>query len=220
MSRFGIDYAWHNPLSDATAKDLREKHGVTFLARYYSNNTDSKNLSKSEAEVASRNGIDLVTVWESTATRAEDGYAAGQADAHKALSEAHADSQPDSSPILFAVDEGTTVGPHITAYWNGILSVLPVHRSGGYGGLAVIKGLFDARLITYGWQTYAWSHGQWDPRAQLRQYSNGHTLDGISCDYDTAVATDFGQWRIGGVPPQPAPHPTPHPPGTAPGTST
>ena len=59
----------------------------------------------------------------------------------------------------------------------------------------MISHLFDAGLIGYGWQTYAWSDGQWDHRAQLRQYSNGHTIAGVGVDYDQSTAVDFGQWR-------------------------
>jgi len=32
-----------------------------------------------------------------------------------------------------------------------------------------MQRLFDDGKIAYGWQTYAWSYGNWDGRAQLRQ---------------------------------------------------
>ena len=53
-------------------------------------------------------------------------------------------------------------------------------RTGAYGGYYVIKRAFDAGKITWGWQTYAWSGGQWDARAQFRQTSNGITAAGDS----------------------------------------
>jgi hypothetical protein len=218
VTRFGIDVAKHPTITVDLAERLRSNHGVTYVCRYLSHST-WKNLTADEARVWSRVGVDVVCVWETTATRAEDGYAAGQADARDALAEARSVGMPDAAPIYFAIDENTTVGPHITAYFNGVRSVLPAHRVGAYGGLRVVKGLFDAGLITYGWQTYAWSGGDRDPRAQLYQYSNGHTLEGMTCDYDTAEHSDFGQWRIGAPappkptphPPAPTPHPTPHP---------
>jgi hypothetical protein len=67
-------------------------------------------------------------------------------------------------------------------------------RVGAYGGYALIKRLFDKKLITYGFQTYGWSGGLWDVRAQLRQYLNAQTIGGLSVDFDHAVTTDYGQW--------------------------
>jgi hypothetical protein len=36
-------------------------------------------------------------------------------------------------------------------------------RVGLYAGYYVIKRAFDAKKITWGWQTHAWSGGHWDP---------------------------------------------------------
>src|SRR5206468_7721015 len=57
---------------------------------------------------------------------------------------------------------------------------------------------------TWGWQTYAWSGGKWDARAQIQQYSNDHVINGVGCDYNRAMADDYGQWRVG-VSPAPKP---------------
>ena len=62
-----------------------------------------------------------------------------------------------------------------------------------------VQRLFNAGKITWGWQTYAWSGGQWDSRAQLRQVQNGMTVDGAACDRDEAWASDFGQWGASGT---------------------
>lgn len=206
---FGIDYAWGRP-SVATLK----KDGVQFVARYLSSPGASKNLTSSEAKTLSSGGIAIVVVFETTATRAEAGHAAGAADAKEALKEATAAGMPSGRPIYFAVDEDTTVGPHITAYFKGVASVLGVGRTGVYGGYKVVKGLLDAGLVKWAWQTYAWSGGKWDPRAQLEQYSNSHTIDGVGVDYDRvarATIHDFGQWTVGNVPKPPAPKPKPGP---------
>src|SRR5262249_50303723 len=53
---------------------------------------------------------------------------------------------------------------------------------------------FDAGKISFGWQTFAWSAGRWEPRAQLRQVRNGVTIAGGACDIDQSQADDFGQW--------------------------
>src|SRR5262249_42156166 len=69
-----------------------------------------------------------------------------------------------------------------------------------YGGLEFIKRSFDQVKIRYGWQTYAWSHGQWDARAQLRQTLNGVHIAGFDVDLDEAHAADYGQWPRPAVP--------------------
>lgn len=221
MGRWGIDYAWHVAITDKEAKAL-VKFGVTFVGRYFSNNTDSKNITGAEEKALSKVGIDTVCFFESLANEAENGYAAGQKDARTSLRIAKSIGMPNDRPVYFAIDEDTTVGPHITAYFQGVASVIGLDRTGAYGGIRVISGLFDKHLVKWGFQTYAWSGGKWDARAQFRQYSNGHTVAGISCDYDTAVASDFGQWRIGHDPANKPPvkppipvlhHPTYPPPG-------
>lgn len=205
---YGFDYT--GGLSAATISRARvDGHPIAFVCRYLSG--FSKDLTPSEAHNLSSAGISIVVVWETTATRAEGGHAAGVRDATMADAEARRCGMPASRPIYFAVDEDTTVGPHITAYFEGVASVLGRARTGAYGGYKVISALFDAHLIAWGWQTYAWSGGQWDtkhPGTVIEQYSNNRTLAGASVDYDRATATDYGQWRIG-VTPTPTPTPTP-----------
>ena len=204
--RTGIDFAWHPALDFMGVKSL----GHTFVCRYLSPSV-GKNLSPSEAATWRHAGLDIVSVWESTATRAESGYAAGVQDAHRAVGQALSCGAGPDSPHYFAVDEDTTVGPHIRGYFSGVASVIPLHLIGGYGGLDVIRGLFDQNLVSYGWQTYAWSGSPtvWDPRAHLRQVQNGINVCGIASDLNHATAPDFGQWRY--ATPHPAPAPAPHP---------
>ena len=102
---------------------------------------------------------------------------------------------PGDRPIYFSVDFDATPQQGraaIDAYFDGVASVLGRARTGAYGGYYVIKRLFDDGKITWGWQTYAWSGGQWDPRAQLRQTQNGVTVAGSSCDIDVATTTTSG----------------------------
>lgn len=82
----------------------------------------------------------------------------------------------------------------IADYYRGVASVIGLARTGAYGGYATIKYLFDAGVIRWGWQTYAWSAGQWDPRAQVRQIHNGVLVGGVDCDLDESMVADFGQW--------------------------
>lgn len=82
-------------------------------------------------------------------------------------------------------------------YFKGVASVIGLKRTAAYGSYKVIKYLFDNRLISYGWQTYAWSYEQWEPRAHIRQYQNGVNLAGHEVDYNESMAADFGQWGTG-----------------------
>lgn len=196
MSIEGVDYAWGRPGVPALLKA-----GVKFACRYLSTDT-SKNLSPAEARELSAAGIWLVVVWETTAQRALAGKAAGVSDATAAAAQAKACGMPDDRPIYFAVDWDASESQQaaINAYLDGAASVLGVARVGLYGGYWPVKRAFDAKKITYGWQTYAWSGGNWDPRAQLQQYSNDHTINRVGLDYDRAVKDDYGQWRIGASP--------------------
>jgi flagellum-specific peptidoglycan hydrolase FlgJ/type II secretory pathway component PulJ len=188
---FGIDYA-SRPPHDAA---LAQNH-VQFVCRYLSY-THSKNLTAREAQHMSSLGISLVGVWETTANRALAGRAAGASDARQAMSQATAVGQPGTRPIYFAVDFDATkhqLEHQVAEYFQGVTSVLGADRTGVYGGYRTVKALFDAGLVTYGWQTYAWSHGHWDPRAQLQQYRNSQHVDHVDVDFDRAVSADFGQW--------------------------
>jgi glycoside hydrolase-like protein len=197
MSVFGVDYAWGRP---GTAALVRA--GVKFVCRYLSHDTTGKNLTLSEARQLTSAGIWIVVVWESTAQRALGGRAAGAADAKAARQQADSSGMPAGRPIYFAVDFDAGAGQQaaINSYLDGAADVFGRDRVGLYAGYYVIKRAFDAKKITWGWQTYAWSGGHWDGRAQLQQYSNNHKINGAGVDYDRAVKDDYGQWRVGTVP--------------------
>jgi hypothetical protein len=192
MPREGIDYAWHHALN----VDAFRRAGKTFVVRYLSNDS-TKNLNTSEAHLLSDAGFDLVVVWESTAKRALAGRSAGAADAKKAARQAKECGMPGRRPIYFGVDFDATDAdkPRIANYLRGAASVIGLRRVGVYGGYWVIKYCFDHAVVTFGWQTYAWSGHHRDQRAQLYQHKNGVHIGGVECDLDTAYAADFGQWR-------------------------
>ena len=187
----GVDYSWGRPRPGVTAGQ-----GYRFACRYLSYDTTGKNLSAAEAQALIAAGLDIVCVWETSASEALGGYAVGAQSAGDAQSLAVACGMPSGRPIYFAVDFDATPGQQavLDAYFDGVASVLGRGRTGAYGGYYPIQRLFDGGKIAYGWQTYAWSGGQWDPRAQLRQVQNGITVDGADCDRDEAWAADFGQW--------------------------
>lgn len=192
----GIDYAFGRPSITAL-----KAAGITFVCRYLSH-SPAKNLDSAEARELSDAGIWIVVVWETTAQRALDGYAGGALDALEARRQAEACGMPDGRPIYFAVDWDAQPGQQaaINGYLDGAASVLGRGRIGIYGGFEPVSRALAGGHATWAWQTYAWSGGRWDARAQLQQYSNDHTLGGVGCDYDRAVKDDFGQWRIGVAP--------------------
>jgi peptidoglycan hydrolase-like protein with peptidoglycan-binding domain len=166
----------------------------------YLSHDNSKDLHKDEAQLLARHGIDVGVVWELGANRALAGYNAGAQDAREALNKARACGMPNGRPIYFAVDWDATDAqkPAIAKYLSGAASVLGKEHVGVYGSYYVVKYMFDHGVCKYGWQTYAWSGGHRDPRAQLYQRLNGQRIAGISLDLDTAFHDDFGQWRPGG----------------------
>jgi hypothetical protein len=206
---YGVDYSWARP-SPAHLK----AEGYQFAARYLSYDTSGKNITAGEANALRAAGIDVVSNWEQGASDALAGYQRGVEHAKAAEAKATAAGMPAGRPIYFSCDFDASPAQQgaINSYMDGVASVIGRGRTGGYGGYYLIKRLFDAGKITWGWQTYAWSGGQWDPRAQVRQIQNG--LEGGSIDKDQAMAADYGQWggSGGGQPPAPQGPPTAAPP--------
>jgi glycoside hydrolase-like protein len=196
-SRMGVDYSWDRPSPPGLVAA-----GYTFAVRYVSFDGTGKNLTAGEASALRAAGIDISVVWESNARDALDGLGGGVRDATEAARLAAAAGLPGDRPIYFAIDfnAGEAEQPAIDAYFDGVASVIAGPRIGAYGGYGPVKRLFDAGKIRWGWQTLAWSDGQWESRAQLRQIQNDVTLAGGACDIDQAMTADFGQWG-GDVPP-------------------
>jgi hypothetical protein len=193
---FGVDYSWARPSPPA----LRSA-GVQFVCRYLSGDT-SKDLSIGEARELCTAGLWIVVVWESGAEQALGGYAAGAADAGQAVKLAESCGMPAGRPVFFAVDFDAAPGSQaaINDYLDGAASSIGRARVGIYGGYWPVSRALDAGRASWAWQTYAWSGGNWDARASIRQYLNGQTLAGASVDFDSATTTDYGQWRIDASP--------------------
>jgi hypothetical protein len=186
----GLDYAWHGTLdwSCFTAS------GVTFIMRYLSTDP-TKNLTAAELAAANSHGIAVGVIWETTANRMLGGYAAGIDDAARADADVH-ELGMVGVPVYFACDFDATEADQapINLYLDGAASIIGRARTGMYGGYYPLSRAWSAGKLAYGWQTYAWSGGQWDARAQLRQVQNNVTVCGVSADWDEAHAADYGQW--------------------------
>lgn len=194
----GIDIAWDRP----TVAQIKAT-GATWVARYFSNDV-TKNLTASEVTAYTAADLGIVTVWESTASRALQGLQAGVDDAKAARAQRAAVGLPNTAPIHFAVDTDTDWGP-VAPYFQGVVSVLGFDLTGTYGGLKVIEGAHSYG-IRYLWQAVAWSGGIWAPYATIRQ-PGGETLNG-GADYDDAEFPDFGQYPRPTPPKPPTPAPT------------
>lgn len=187
--------------------------GYGFVARYLDNGLGGRtNLTASEVVNLRASGVSVILIWETTATRATAGYGAGVADAQAARTAASAVGL-DGWPVYFTVDfdvpdyAPTSADPRaklgsIAAYFDGIRSVLPAGRVGGYGGYWAVKRLLDAGLVTYSWQTMAWSGGNVDPRINLFQRLGEVTVGGVACDVNEARQADYGQNGVNVTSPQ------------------
>jgi hypothetical protein len=191
----GVDYPWSHPGGAAL-----QAAGIEFACRYLSHDT-GKNLSRAEADDLAAHGVWCVVVWESTANRALSGRSGGITDAQTALAQATAYGMPSGRPVYFATDWDVTPAQQaaVNAYLDGAGSVLGRGRIGVYGGYYAVKRALDGGHAALGWQTFAWSGGQWDPRAAIRQ-GNQKKINGVSVDLDTALVPDYGQWMPNKIP--------------------
>jgi hypothetical protein len=198
---FGIDYAFY-PHPPITAMKTA---GVRFAGRYVSadpaNDTNGKNLLPGECKALLAAGIDIIMVAESYAARMREGRASGVADATHADAVVKALGMP-GIPVYFACDFDATPADQtpINAYLDGAASVIGHARTGIYGGFWPLSRALDGGHAVWAWQTIAWSGGQWDPRAHIRQGLKV-TVGGVEVDMDDGRQADFGQWPRPAVPP-------------------
>jgi hypothetical protein len=203
----GIDYAWQHPDPKAI-KDA----GFDFVCRYYSRDP-SKNLTRAEADALTAAGLWIVGNWEYGAQDALRGYAGGVSDATLARQQADACGQPHDRPTYFSKDWDVTPAQEatVTEYDRGADSVLGVGDVGDYGGFYPLRVQRDAGVISWEWQTTAWSGGLWEPRVNIRQVGTA-TIGGVQVDVNEAYSADFGQWQPGRSPSTSAPTAAPAPP--------
>lgn len=203
---FGLDYVSE---SIAVVKAMNARFVCRYVGYFSGYNVNAvatqqgKCLYTAEAQQLLANDIDIVSNFEWYALRpsihnagdAGTSRANGQWDARVAHAIHTGCGGPSSAPIYFSVDYQTD-GSDTDDYFKGVADIIGLPRVGAYGSFDCLRHLFDNRLITYGWQTYAWSNGQWEPRAHIHQYSNGNkTSDGGEVDFNESVKPYFGSWR-------------------------
>lgn len=185
----GIDYSAGRPTGRQVAAA-----GYGFVCRYLSY-TAGKNITAGEYADMLANGIAVVLVWETTASRMLGGHQAGIDDARQADYMATRVGHPDTRPIYFACDWDATPAQQtpINAYLDGAASILGRGRVGMYGGYWPLSRALDADTARYGWQTKAWSGSNLDPRAGIVQRIGTVHVGGIACDVNEAHHPDYGQ---------------------------
>lgn len=217
MTRFGLDYGGYVPPATLRAR------GIAFVCRYL------REIGAQEVHDLHAAGIDLVLIHEYSGTTPRDGRAGGLADGRLANEQADRLGVPDSTVIYYTADFDASPAEQapINAY---IEATNAFKRPGGlYGGFWPLHRAFNAGVLRWGWQTYAWSGfvpslgvpkgairspetgGYFDPRCSLYQYSNNLSLAGVSVDFDHAYPLNFGQWPAKPLP-KPVPPPAPKPP--------
>jgi hypothetical protein len=191
-----LDYAWERP-SPAAIRNA----GFSGVMRYISHDP-SKDLTQSEAAALRAAGLAIALVWETSATRAGEGQAAGRQDGAAAEAAATALGYPLDAVIFYAVDYDT--GPTaVMPYFNGVREVAH-HPVGVYGSCHVVDGL-RASGVPYGWQTAAWSAGVVSAHAHLYQrVAMTHPVPGSD---ENVLLGSFPAWGSSGptppIPPRP-----------------
>lgn len=187
------------PLTKKLAKHFRDD-GYVFACRYLVP-SGWKRLTKAEAAAISAAGLQIVSVFETTASRALGGRAAGLSDGAIAAQTALAVGQPTGSRIYFAVDFDASAKQMDTViqYIKAAGEAARNFRTGVYGSAAVVEAVMAANACTGFWQTYAWSKGRKLDGIHIYQYDNGpkglgQPIHGVSVDLDQSSG-DVGWWN-------------------------
>ena len=196
----GADYAFfpHCPLW------ALKNAGFKWVGRYVSpepgNDASGKNLTPPELAAIQDAGLGVILFFESWADRMLGGRPAGMEDA--AFAEQKVNSLGlHGIPVYWSADFDVTPGQQqaVNDYLDGVSAVRGAALTGLYGGYYTVKRALDAGKAAWSCQTLAWSGGQWDPRANIRQNLQVR-VGGVFVDPDDAMTADFGQWPRPGTP--------------------
>jgi hypothetical protein len=194
----GIDCA--TPLTAVTATAFRTD-GYAFVGRYLVPN-GWKAMSKEEAEIITAAGLQIISVFETTANRPLSGRDGGLNDGALALKLALDRGQPVGSTIYFAVDFDAIASQfHIIAeYIAAANEVTPGYNTGVYGSYAVVEEMGKRGVCSHFWQTYAWSRGKKSELMNIYQYQNDIVVNGIGVDLNEGHGNE-GWWNTNSTEP-------------------
>lgn len=184
----GIDFAGWRPGAQWIASS-----GFGFVIRYLKWLPNAYAIDAGEFTAYRAAGIHVVLNWEQTAKDQLDGASAGAVHAAEALRQAQLLGAWPCA-IYFSADWDVSAAEQATcnAYLAAAGQVLGRQYVGAYGSYYYIQRALAAGVISWAWQTFAWSGGLWHPDAHIRQ-----TAVGQNYDSDTAMTDNFGQ--VGGA---------------------
>lgn len=195
----GFDCA--SPLTAETAAAFAED-GYEFVCRYLAPAGYWKRLTAEEAAAISATGLQIVSVFETSADRALGGYDAGKEDGAIATQMAQEVGQLAGSTIYFAIDFQPAEEQLQTVldYIRGASEATPDYKTGVYGSYAVIEEAVNADVCSHFWQTLAWSRGQQSAYANIYQNDcgpdgQGLPMNGIKVDLDESYGNE-GWWSL------------------------
>lgn len=163
------------------------------VIRYAGTQGRTKNITRIEYQDMDRNGVGVALVYENKAGDALTGRSGGANSARAIQADAISINFPSSRPLYLACDQDiTTQMRAVIDYYRGANDVLGVERTGAYGEADVLDACFAAGVISWGFQTAAWSKGR-HTRAHLYQRIGAALVGGIVCDVNDILATDWGQ---------------------------
>lgn len=164
-----------------------------------------KNLTKTEAHTYLNAGIDIFLSFEYAADAALSGFEQGLKDCALANRQLRDLGAPQGMTVYYALDfdikdyapassdPKAKLGP-AALYFEGIHAGKPNHTVGVYGGYWAVSRAMDAGLAQMGWQTIAWSGGQWYEKAALRQLASQFMGQADVNLHGLRDPDDFGQW--------------------------
>ncbi len=178
----GIDIA--RPLTLVEIRQLKAQ-GVGFVARYYSTPGNPKDLTHQEALAISREGLAIVSVFETTPTNAAYFTAAqGAQDGKLAIACTQISGQRGAT-IFAAVDYDAQAHdlPAIRQYLAAFAMQISPHFEAGVYGSHILASL--GRPL---WQAMAWSGGVVAAEARIVQALSNVRIAGVGpLDVDIAL---------------------------------
>jgi hypothetical protein len=180
--------------------------------RYLSWLPNGKVLSKSEYNALRAKGFAIGLNWEFDTSDQLRGASGGRVDATEAKRQMKAIGVPNGTVCWFSADWDVSASqlPTVRAYWAAANAALsPNYRVGVYGGHRAVTDALNHGY--WGWQTYAWSYGVWDPRAHVRQILNGIRVGGADCDRNQLKRLNAALVGLSTAVPVPVPAPKPVP---------
>jgi hypothetical protein len=193
MSIKGIDCA--TPVTATTAQALYQL-GYRFVCRYLVPDKYPKHLSAGEARILTDAGFKILSVFETTASRAGGGAANGSEDGALALQAAQRINMPSTGTIFFTVDYDAAPKDMDTveAYLRAAAAQAAPYKTGVYGSYSVVETMAARGACDGFWQTLAWSGGKTPVHATIYQYAGNQTVAGLSADLDEATSEE-GMWN-------------------------